>query len=409
MSEQSKELGKGKSSGGVMGFISRWRESRPKLTYAKIYPDPLFLTLALVLTVIGAVMMFSASSAYAERQYGDSFHFLSNHIKHLLIGALFCMIIHMFTPNWFRLGAVGGYAAAIVMLVFVLFMGISGGGAQRWIPLGPIQLQPSEIAKTGLVMMMALYAAIFNDKLTGKCKKGEGLLYGLVFPALMIGVIVILMVFEKHLSGILIIGCLGVTMMFMGGTKLRYFLLCLLIVACLVPIAWYVITNVDKFSYILDRIESFTNRGADALGSDWQVTQGLYAIGTGGLFGLGLGQSRLKYGYVSQPQNDFVFPVVCEELGFIGVAFILLLFLALIGRGFVLASRAPDRFCALTMYGLSFKIALHTILNIGVVTAWIPNTGISLPFFSSGGTATIMQMVDIGIILGMSRFCMQKK
>jgi cell division protein FtsW len=161
--------------------------------------------------------------------------------------------------------------------------------------------------------------------------------------------------------------------------------------------------------YARARVDSWLNRGADALGSDWQTTQGLYAIGTGGLFGLGLGNSRLKYGYVSQPQNDFVFTVVCEELGFFGAMAILILFLALVWRGFILAAHAADKFCSLVIFGISFKLAIHVLLNVGVVTGILPNTGVALPFFSSGGSATLIQLFDVGIILGLSRFCTQKQ
>ena len=166
------------------------------------------------------------------------------------------------------------------------------------------------------------------------------------------------------------------------------------------------ILNTD---YARQRVESFFDKSGDALTNNWQSTQGLYAIGTGGLFGVGLGESSLKYGYVSQPQNDFVFTIICEELGFFGAAAILLLFFALIVRGIILGSRAPDKFISLVIYGLTFKLAIHVILNVGVVSGMLPNTGISLPFFSSGGSATISQMIDMGIILGLSRFCTQKK
>ena len=161
--------------------------------------------------------------------------------------------------------------------------------------------------------------------------------------------------------------------------------------------------------YARQRVVSFFDKSSNSLTNNWQSTQGLYAIGSGGLFGVGLGNSNLKYGYVSQPQNDFVFTIICEELGFFGATAILLLFFALVARGIILGSRAPDKFTALVIYGLTFKLAIHVFLNVGVVSGMLPNTGISLPFFSSGGSATISQMIDMGIILGLSRFCTQKK
>ena len=185
---------------------------------------------------------------------------------------------------------------------------------------------------------------------------------------------------------------------FFGGAFIHWFLL-------VIPVAIPAGFIAYSIPYVRSRIEGWTNRGADALGIDWQTTQGLYAIGTGGLFGLGLGQSRLKYGYVSQPQNDFVFTVICEELGFFGALSIIILFLALTSRGFVLAMRSEDKFAGIVIAGISFKIILHVLLNIAVVTGVGPNTGISMPFFSSGGSATMIQLMDAGIVLGLSRFC----
>ena len=154
---------------------------------------------------------------------------------------------------------------------------------------------------------------------------------------------------------------------------------------------------------------SWINLEQDPLGAGWQTIQGLYAIGSGGFFGLGLGFSRQKYGYVSQPQNDFIFTIICEELGFLGALLVILLFVMLIWRGIRIGQRAPDKFCALVVWGLTFKIALQVAMNIAVVTNMMPNTGISLPFFSTGGTSLMIQIFEIGIILSISRFSTQKK
>ena len=166
---------------------------------------------------------------------------------------------------------------------------------------------------------------------------------------------------------------------------------------------------ISLFEYAQERVNAWINLESDPLGSGWQTLQGLYAIGSGGLFGVGLGNSRQKYGYVSEPQNDFIFSIICEELGFIGAMLTIALFACLVFRGFQIAARTPNKFCALTVYGLSFKVALQTLLNIAVVTNSMPNTGISLPFFSSGGTSLALQIFEIGIILSISRFSCQKK
>jgi cell division protein FtsW len=192
---------------------------------------------------------------------------------------------------------------------------------------------------------------------------------------------------------------LGVAMMFLGGTKIRYLLLMGLAVACggvgLVAVSDYAQVRVNTWLHIYE---------VNPLGEAWQTLQGLNAIGSGGLFGLGLGNSRQKFGYVSQPQNDFIFTIVCEELGFFGALLVAVLFLCFVFRAFQIASRAPDRFSALLVWGLALKVALQTVLNLAVVTNSMPNTGISLPFFSSGGTALMMQIFEVGVILTVSRY-----
>jgi cell division protein FtsW len=366
-------------------------------------PDTVFLVLTLILILIGTVMSFSASTAYASQKYGNSFLFLTEHLGHLLIAFVPAAIItFILTPQLARLLAVGTYALSILLLIAVLIVGITGGGARRWIDLGFFTFQPSELAKTGIIMLLALYMTKHEDAVVGKGFNRRSIVHGFIVPVAIIGLVCVLVGLEKHFSGIIIIGCIGVVMMFISGTNIFYFISC-------VPVAGLLGFLIMQTGYARARVDSWLNRGADALGSDWQTTQGLYAIGTGGLFGLGLGQSRLKYGYVSQPQNDFVFTVVCEELGFFGAVAILILFLALAWRGFILASHAADKFCSLVIFGLSFKLAIHVLLNIGVVTGVLPNTGVALPFFSSGGSATLIQLFDAGIILGLSRFCTQKQ
>ena len=228
--------------------------------------------------------------------------------------------------------------------------------------------------------------------------------YGVLYPVLVIGSICGLVVLEKHLSGLIIIGLLGLTVMFLGGADGKWML-----GICAVGVV--AVAVVLLFSdYAQERVMTwlFIDK-ADPLGPAWQTLQGLYAIGSGGLFGVGLGNSRLKYGYVSEPQNDFIFTIICEELGFFGAALVITLFVLLLWRGYKIASKAPDKFTSLVVYGLTTKIALQTVLNIAVVTNSMPNTGISLPFFSSGGTALMLQIFEMGIILSISRYSYVKK
>ena len=213
------------------------------------------------------------------------------------------------------------------------------------------------------------------------------------------GIVVLLVAAERHISGVMIIAMIGAVVMFMGGTRLKWFAL----VAGVVAVAGFLLITFS--SYADTRIQLWLNiEEMDPLGEAWQTLQGLYAIGSGGLFGLGLGNSRQKFGFVSEPQNDFIFTIICEELGFFGAITVLVLFALLVWRGFKIAANAPDRFSALTVYGLVFKTALQAALNIAVVTNSMPNTGISLPFFSSGGTALAIQIFEMGIVLNISRF-----
>ena len=223
-------------------------------------------------------------------------------------------------------------------------------------------------------------------------------------PMVIIGVICALVALEKHISGIMIIGVLGVCVMFLGGTRLKW----LAIFGAIIAVAGVALVFVS--SYAMERISIWWNiDNVDPLGAAWQTLQGLYAIGSGGFFGLGLGSSRQKFGYVAEPQNDFIFTIICEELGFIGAFVLLSLFALLIWRGIKIGQNAPDKFCALTVWGLTMKIAIQVAMNVAVVTNSMPNTGISLPFFSAGGTSLILQIFEIGIILSISRYSTIKK
>ncbi|HOA85020.1 MAG TPA: FtsW/RodA/SpoVE family cell cycle protein, partial [Bacillota bacterium] len=218
------------------------------------------------------------------------------------------------------------------------------------------------------------------------------------------GTVCFLVALERHISGLMIIGMIGIAVMFMGGTRLRYIFL---IIGAIAAAGGLLILISD---YAQTRVFTWLNlEEADPLGSAWQTWQGLYAIGSGGLFGRGLGNSQQKFGYVSEPQNDFIFTIICEELGFFGAFLIVTLFILLIRRGFKIAAKAPDKFSSLVVSGLTFKLALQVIMNIAVVTNSMPNTGVSLPFFSSGGTSLAVQIFEMGIILSISRYSTQKK
>ena len=369
--------------------------------------DHWFLCLILLLLAFGAVMSYTASAVYAERYYDDSTYFLRRYLLFALFSIVMSLPFVLYAKLWFwRLFALCAYGGSVLLLIMVLIPGIgdTGGGAQRWIDLGFITIQPSEVAKMAVVMMLALYLSKYEKQVMSTDKFGGSFKYGVIHPGLIFGMICILVALEKHISGLLIIGMLGVAVMFLGGTRMKYIFMIIGCVACLgglmILVSSYAQTRVDTWLHL---------EQADPLGPAWQTLEGLYAIGSGGLFGRGLGNSQLKYGYVSEPQNDFIFTIICEELGFVGALILVTLFALLVLRGFYIAAHAPDKFSSLVVYGLTFKVALQAAMNIAVVTNSMPNTGISLPFFSSGGTSLAVQIFEMGIILSISRFSTVKK
>lgn len=407
------ELNK-KSSGGLMSRLQRLRLAQAGPQYDDIAADERvmvrggidiwFLLIVLALLCFGAVMSFSASAVYAQNKYGESTYFLWRYILFAGIAILGTLPFVLFARPWFwRLFGLCSYAVSIILLLLVLVIGSEGGGAQRWIDLGFMTIQPSEVAKMAVVLTMALYMSKHEKQISSDITR-VSFRHGVIGPAAIFGLICMLVALEKHISGLMIIGMIGISIMFMGGTRLRYIFL----IIGAIGVAGVLLILVSD--YAQERVTTWLFlEQADPLGSAWQTWQGLYAIGSGGLFGKGLGNSMQKYGYVSEPQNDFVFTIICEELGFFGAALVVALFGLLVWRGFHIAAKAPDRFSSLVVYGLSFKVALQTILNIAVVTNSMPNTGVSLPFFSSGGTSLAVQIFEMGIILSISRYSIQKR
>ena len=367
--------------------------------------DMTFLLIVVSLVLYGVIMAYSASSIYAIQHKGDSLYYIKRHLMFIgLAVALTAPFIWRARPWFWRLFAVGSYAGSILLLLLVLVIGTSEGDAQRWIAIGPITIQPSEIAKLAVVMMLALFMSKYEKQVMSDHKFGGNFRYGVLIPGIILAVVVLLVAAEKHISGVMIIAMIGAVVMYMGGTKWRWLAILggLVVIggAALILFSSYADTRIELWLHI-DQM--------DPLGEAWQTLQGLYAIGSGGLFGLGLGNSRQKFGFVSEPQNDFIFTIICEELGFFGAITVLLLFAFLVWRGFKIAANAPDKFSALVVYGIVFKTALQAALNIAVVTNSMPNTGISLPFFSSGGTALAIQIFEMGIVLNISRFARVEK
>ena len=365
-----------------------------------------FLLITAMLVLFGCVMVYSASSVFAEQYHDDSTYFIARHLVFLLMAIAFTAIIVKFcTPLFWKDFGYVLYGISVVLLLLVLVIGSElGRGAKRWLDFGFITIQPSEIAKIALVLTLARFMTAHEKQIMSEHRFGGNFRYGVLYPGIFICTLIVLVAAERHISGIMILGMIGIAVMFLGGTRLRWIVgLGTVIVgaACLlVLVSEYAQARVDTWINIDE---------ADPLGAAWQTLQGLMAIGSGGLFGTGLGNSRQKFGYVSQPQNDFIYTIVCEELGFIGAFLVVALFAAYVWRGFHIARHAPDRCSALIVYGLTAKVALQTILNIAVVTNSMPNTGIALPFFSYGGTALMLQIFEVGIILSISRYASHRK
>ena len=390
------------------GIVTYKKESEKEITpddyrVVKSGVDSFLLFTILILLAFGLIMVFSASYADAETRYGDSFYFIKRQCAMVVIGLAAMVVASRFPISFYKRVAPITYIISVLLLLLVLILGSTGGGAQRWIELGPIRFQPSEIAKYSLVLTLAWYYATYHEKAFDAKDISKSNKYGTWIPLMIIGFICVLVMLEKHLSGIIIIGALGIMIMFASGIRIKLLML-LGGVAGVGVTAFALLTDYTK-----RRIDIWQNPANYPQDGGWQTLQGLRAIGSGGFFGLGLGNSRQKYSYVSQPQNDFIFTITCEELGFIGALVVIVLFAILVWRGIVIALRSPDRFCQIVAIGLSIKTALQVVLNIAVVTNSIPNTGISLPFFSYGGTAMIVQLVEMGTLLAISRYTIEKK
>ena len=386
---------------------SKVSEYTSQTGFVKGSVDIPFLLITAALVLFGCVMIYSASFVFAQKHHDSSTYFILRHIIFLLMSVAFTAVVVKFcTPRFWRDFSYIFYGISIVLLLLVLTpLGTDlNSGARRWIDLKVITLQPSELAKLALVLSLARFMTTHEKEVLSPHKFGGDFKYGVLFPGLMIAGVGGLVALEKHISALAIIGMLGISLMYLGGTRFKWIASLagvIAVAACLLIIF---------FPYAFARVDTWLNiEEADPLGSAWQTLQGLMAIGSGGLFGKGLGNSQQKYGFVSQPQNDFIFTIICEEFGFIGAILVIGLFVAFVWRGFHIARHAPDKCSALIVYGLTFKVALQVILNIAVVTNSMPNTGISLPFFSYGGTSLMLQILEVGIILSISRYASHKK
>ena len=354
-----------------------------------------FCIIILILLTIGTIMMFSASYAFSYYTQGDSYYYLIRQLIFIVIGLAGMLIMSFFNYNKFHRIAPVILGVAYISLLLVLVLP-GTNGVKRWIPLGIFNIQPSEIAKFAIILFFAHWASKYYNKM-------QIVRYSVVPGIIVFGTTAMLLFLEPHYSGIVIIGILTVLMLYIGGMKTKYLAIGFVLIVALVVI----LAVTGGLSYAMSRMDGWGQAlvytDEDMWQTTWQTRNSLYAIGSGGLWGLGLGQSRQKYLYLPEPQNDFIFAIVVEELGLIGAAMILLIFALLVWRGITLSLRAKDKFGKLLGIGLTSQIGIQVVLNILVITDWLPNTGISLPFFSYGGSSLIMLLMQMGIVLSISR------
>ncbi len=359
--------------------------------------DTLFLVLVIAITLYGTVMVSSAGAAYAAARYSDPLYFIKRQVIWLIIGGAVMAFASRLGTALYKKYAPHLYSLTIALLVLVLIVGFVGNGAKRWIAIGPLTIQPSEIAKLTIILLLAKYFSDYQEKATDYIKKKNVLIYGTLIPFAIMLLPIVLVALQKHLSCIIILGTIGLLLIFIAGVNPKYIsLFCFIGVLCVIFMALFT-------DYTKERIVVWQNPELYKLTGGWQTLQGLMAIGSGGVFGVGLGNSILKHCYVSEPANDMIFAILCEELGLIGAAVAILIFAGLVLRGCQIALRSEDVFSRLLCLGICIKMAVQVLLNIAVVTNTVPNTGISLPFFSYGGSSLIMLFFEMGIILSVSR------
>ncbi|MGN1329214.1 MAG: FtsW/RodA/SpoVE family cell cycle protein [Eubacterium sp.] len=361
-----------------------------------------FLGLTIALLTIGLIMLFSASYPYAYYyENHNSYYFFERQMIFSVFGLVIMFIMSKINYKLLKAFTTPLLIFTLGCLVLVLFYHTNVGDFKRWIPLfGGITFQPSDLAKFTIILTLASYISDYYRHM-------NTFKYGICYPLGIIAIFCGLIVMEHHMSCTILMFLIGATLMFAGGSNWKLFAFGL---GVIVLVVFLVITFPELLeNYAGERIKAWLDKDYDPTGARWQTNNSLYAIGSGGLFGVGLGNSKQKYLYVSEPQNDFIFSIVCEELGFLGAALIIVLFGALVVRGFMIAARCKDRFGSLLVIGVVAQIGIQVIFNIMVVTDTFPNTGIALPFFSYGGTAMLMLLFEIGVVLSVSRKSNQQK
>ena len=393
----------GRSSSAGKKKESRYRSSKSSLRTkeAPLYIwgdfDMPFLLLVLALLGFGLVMLFSASYARAYYYEGSSFYYIGRQIRWSIIGVAGMIAASFVNYHWLRKFVWPLYAVSLG-LCMLCYLFEAEGGARRWVSIGPVNFQPSEIGKFALILLFAHLMSKDQDKM-------NNLWMGTLRYLALFGALAVVVVFQPHLSATILLAGITVAMLFVGGAKIQHLIgvgvTGLAGIAAMVFTMWSFFS--DRFAHVLVRLTYWLDPFSTSDAGAYQTKQSLMAIGSGGLLGVGLGESRQKQLYLPEVQNDFIFAVVCEELGFVGATLIIILFALLIWRGYTISLHAKDRFGMLIAVGITTQIGMQAMLNIAVVTNTIPNTGISLPMFSYGGTSLCMILGELGILLAVSR------
>lgn len=352
------------------------------------------LMTVLILLSLGLIMVFSASAPTAEREYKDIYFIIKKQLRFAVIGIVAMLLAANYDyQRYGRKTVLALMGSSILMLILVLIPGIGQdiNGSWRWLYFGSIPFQPSELAKLSLILFFSYYLS--------KRKKPLNSLFGDLMPYLfVVGLISLLLLLETHLSATIIMISIAMIILFVAGAKIRHFLI------LSAPVCAVLVAVISFTDYMTPRINAYLDPWSDKRGIGWQTINSLYAIGSGGLFGRGLGQSMQKFGYIPYAHNDYIFAILAEELGYIGVVAVLLLFAIFIWRGIKIAVHARDTYSSLIAVGITALIAVQSLFNVAVVTNTVPPTGVSLPFFSSGGTSLVLFMVEVGILLNISRY-----
>lgn len=347
----------------------------------------------ILLLSLGTIMVFSSSYYFSVKTVGNSFHLLIPQLQYMALSIVVLIVAMNFDyKRWGKLSPlILMISIGLLILVLIPGVGQKQNGAQRWLGVGTKTIQPSEMAKIALIMFLSFSLSKRKEVLQSFTK-------GLLPYLLLIGFVAGLVVIEPHLSGTLIIVITSCIILFCAGAKISHFM------AMALPAVAAVVVAILAAPYRFDRVKAWLNPFDYAMDEGWQTVQSLLAIGSGGLFGRGLGQSMQKYLYIPEPYNDYIFAILAEELGFVGSAFVMLLFLVFIWRGIKVAMNAPDTFGSLMATGITSLIGIQFLFNVAVVTNSIPSTGISLPFFSYGGTSLMFLMFGVGVLLNISRY-----